>query len=199
MMKLKDVPALESVFNGLDDGMDKTNVAGTLKQLGSKTVNDWIERQRMQSDIRQVQNLYNRGDKARAQSYASIVGVRIGESLQATPNTTGKTVSRVVDLRSDTERKIESQTGNVLAPEREQLAREMTAFLKTHDTGNNAEHYREFRDRFHKRSEAIAEGSGYHQALLEIYHRIQKLCKEQGVYFHSGGVDHVFEGNYWHN
>lgn len=104
---------------------------------------------------------------------------------------------KVVDLRSDAERAVERSASGALSPEREQLAQDMAAYLKTHDTGNNMAHYREFRDLFHERSEAIAEGGGYHQALQEIYYRIRQLCGEQGVYFHSGGVDHVFEGEYW--
>ena len=104
---------------------------------------------------------------------------------------------QVVDLRSDAERAIESSAGNALSPEREQLARDMVDFLKTHDTGNNMDHYREFREKFHERSEAIAEGGGYHQALQEIFYRIRQLCGEQGVYFHSGAVENVFNGGYW--
>ena len=103
----------------------------------------------------------------------------------------------VVDLRSDAEKNIERSANKALSQEREELAQEMFEYLKTHDTGNNMAHYREFRDRFHERSEAIAEGGGYHQALLEIYYRIKQLCSEQGVYFHSGAVDHVFDGGYW--
>ena len=107
------------------------------------------------------------------------------------------TGSRVIDLRSETEKEIEQNSGNQLLPERETLAQEMFQYLKTHDTGNNPEHYREFRALFHERSEAIAESGGYHQALQEIYYRIRQLCKEQGVYFHSGGIDNVFKGDYW--
>ena len=106
---------------------------------------------------------------------------------------------RVADLRSEAEKAIENASGNQLLPEREALAQEMFLYLKTHDTGNNPEHYREFRTLFHERSEAIAEGGGYHQALQEIYYRIRQLCGEQGVYFHAGGVGHVFEGEYWRN
>ena len=104
---------------------------------------------------------------------------------------------RVVELRSAQEKKIEQNSGNKLKADREALAREMVQFLKTHDTGNNMDDYREFRDKFHKRSEAIADGGGYHQALQEIYYRIRELCNEEGVYFHSGAVDNVFEGEYW--
>ena len=105
--------------------------------------------------------------------------------------------ANVVDLRSAREREIERNAGTPLQPEREKLAQEMTAYLKTHDTGNNMEHYREFRTLFHDRSEKIAEDGGYHQALQEIYYRIRQLCAAQGVDFHSGAVDHVFEGEYW--
>lgn len=109
----------------------------------------------------------------------------------------GQPTPRVVDLRSDAEKMTERNAANRLSPDREKLAQEMVQYLKTHDTGNNMDHYREFRDRFHARSEAIAEGGGYHQALQEIYYRVRQLCGEQGVYFHSGAVDHVFEGDYW--
>ena len=104
---------------------------------------------------------------------------------------------RVADLRSDREREIERNAGTPLQPEREKLAQEMAAYLKTHDTGNNMDHYREFRTLFHDRAEKIAGDGGYHQALQEIYYRIRQLCAAEGTYFHSGAVDHAFEGEYW--
>ena len=104
---------------------------------------------------------------------------------------------QVVDLRTDAERAIENSAGSALAPEHEQLARDMVQFLKTHDTGNNMAHYNAFRETFHARSEAIAKGGGYHQALQEIYYRVRQLCGEQGVYFHAGAVENVFNGEYW--
>lgn len=106
---------------------------------------------------------------------------------------------KVVDLRSDAAKQAESNSGNGLAADREALAREMVQFLKTHDTGNNMDHYNEFRERFHERSEAIAKSGGYNQALQEIYYRVRALCNEQGVYFHSGAVGNVFEGEFWSN
>ena len=84
-----------------------------------------------------------------------------------------------------------------LQEDREKLAQEMVAYLKTHDTGNKLEHYNEFRDLFHERAEAIADGGGYHKALKEIYDRIRFLCKEQGIDFHAGAVDNAFKGQYW--
>lgn len=106
---------------------------------------------------------------------------------------------KVVDLRSDAAKRAVSNAGNELTADREALAQEMVQFLKTHDTGNNMDHYHEFRERFHERSEAIAESGGYNQALQEIYNRVRALCNEQGVYFHSGGVGNVFEGEFWRN
>ena len=79
----------------------------------------------------------------------------------------------------------------------EKLAQDMVAYLKTHDTGNKLEHYQEFRDLFHERAEAIADGGGYNKALKEIYDRIKFLCKEQGIYFHAGAIDNAFKGTYW--
>lgn len=102
----------------------------------------------------------------------------------------------VVDLRSDAEKQIERNAAS-LVEDREALAQEMFQYMRNHDTGNNMEHYREFRNRFHERSEKIANDGGYHQALQEIYYRIKHLCNAAGVYFHSGAVDHVFDGEYW--
>lgn len=105
----------------------------------------------------------------------------------------------VVDLRSGAERETERAAGSALLPDREKLAQEMAAYLGTHDTGNNPEHYREFRTLFHDRSEQIAQSGGCNRALQEIYYRIRFLCRAQGTDFHSGAVGHVFEGEYWKN
>ena len=86
---------------------------------------------------------------------------------------------------------------SALQEDREKLAQEMVAYLKTHDTGNKMEDYDEFRDLFNERAQAIAEGGGYHKALKEIYYRVRFLCKEQGIDFHAGAVDNAFKGQYW--
>ena len=84
-----------------------------------------------------------------------------------------------------------------LQEDREKLAQEMVAYLKTHDTGNKMEDYNEFRDLFNERAQAIAEGGGNYKALKEIYYRIKFLCEEQGIDFHSGAVNNAFKGKYW--
>ena len=154
-----------------------------------------VQQQRMNESalLTQCAKAYVKAQQTAVESVQTTV-----ESIQsAMKSAAAPAGTRVVDLRSDAERAIEKDSGNALQADREQLAQDMAAYLKTHDTGNNMEHYREFRRLFHERSEAIADGGGYHQALQEIYYRIRQLCREQGADFHSGAVDHAFEGEYW--
>ena len=114
------------------------------------------------------------------------------EGIMETNNTSFLT-KPVINSQSE-----EIKTSNsALQEDREKLAQEMVAYLKTHDTGNKMEHYNEFRDLFHERAQAIAEGGGNYKALKEIYYRIESLCEEQGTDFHAGAVDNAFKGEYW--
>ena len=57
LMKLKDVAALERVLAGLPDGIERTNVAGAVKSLGSHAADDYIARQRVLSDAARLKKL----------------------------------------------------------------------------------------------------------------------------------------------
>ncbi|MDO4866855.1 MAG: hypothetical protein Q4C10_09885 [Clostridia bacterium] len=50
LLKVKDVAALEKVFCSLPDGVERTNIAGAIKALGSHAADDFIARQRHYSD-----------------------------------------------------------------------------------------------------------------------------------------------------
>ena len=115
------------------------------------------------------------------------------EGIIETNNTASLTKPVIINIQSEGIKTFNT----ALQEDREKLAQEMVAYLKTHDTGNNLEHYHEFIDLFHERAEAIADGGGYHKALEEIYYRVRFLCKEQGIDFHAGAVDNAFKGQYW--
>lgn len=104
--------------------------------------------------------------------------------------------SAVVDLRSAEERQMELDGNKQLGHKQEALAQEMAAFMQTHDTGNNPDALEAFREQFRARAEGIAINGG-RKALQQVYYRIKYLCAEKGINFHSGAVDHVFEGQYW--
>ena len=57
LMKMKDVAALEKVLAGLEDGIERTNVAGAVKALGSHAADDYIARQRYYSDAARREKL----------------------------------------------------------------------------------------------------------------------------------------------
>jgi hypothetical protein len=104
---------------------------------------------------------------------------------------------RVVDLRSDAERKIERESGNMLDnAEHEAFAQELFRMFKTSRPYDSMALLEEVTKKYSPTAQKIAE-MGYNPALKKIYYRVMSLCKSQGVYFHSGTLDNIFSGKYW--
>lgn len=103
----------------------------------------------------------------------------------------------VVDLRSNAEKKIEQQSGSALDnKEHEAFAQELLLMFKTSKPYDSMEGLKAVTEKYSPAAKKNAD-EGYNPALKKIYYRVLNLCKTQGVYFHSGTLDSIFEGEYW--
>jgi hypothetical protein len=103
---------------------------------------------------------------------------------------------RVVDLRSEAEKKIERESGNALEAEHEAFAQELFSMFKTSRPYDSMALLKEVTEKYSPTAQKIA-AQGYNPALKKIYYRVMYLCKKEGIYFHSGTLDNIFDGEYW--
>jgi hypothetical protein len=103
---------------------------------------------------------------------------------------------RVVDLRSDAEKKTEQESGNALEAEHEAFAQELFCMFKTSRPYDSMALLKEVTEKYSPTAQKIA-NVGYNPALKKIYYRVTYLCKKEGVYFHPGTLDNIFDGEYW--
>ena len=104
---------------------------------------------------------------------------------------------RVVDLRSEAEKKTEQESGNALDDAaHEAFAQELFHMFKTSRPYDSMKALEEVVEKYSPTAQRIA-NKGYNPALKKVYYRVMALCKNQGTYFHSGTLDSIFEGEYW--